>query len=126
MTEKEFTKKVKQKPTYSQKPDKQAQELTEKCQYCRIKPAGIKLANGTKVCQSCYQVYLSGLTTEVIKFHGTFQNPELLIAFSCQNCQQPITVVDISEKNYSLSVSDSKNQIVKSEFGGQIFFSLNF
>jgi hypothetical protein len=51
-----------------------------------------------------------------LKFNGTFAKDQSLKDFQCPHCQQPISEQDITEKNYTLWVSDYANEVDKSEF----------
>ena len=51
-----------------------------------------------------------------LKFAGSFEKSHYLKDWQCPNCDKFITDNDISEKNYSLWVSDYANEVSKDEF----------
>ena len=66
------------------------------------------------------------MTTELLKFAGTFAKDQYLKDFQCPQCRQYISEQDIEKKNYMLRVSDYANEVSKDQHFDIIQYNLTF
>ncbi len=48
-----------------------------------------------------------------LKFLGNLNHLNYLKEFTCVNCQKPINDHDLTQKNYTLGISDYANEIIQ-------------